>query len=187
MTRAPAPNSLLRRGEARLAAGDLAGARALLDHAVARDPHNAEGFAARGEVLRQQKACGGSVVLLSATLPATLRAKLLEAWDSHGPDTAHTSVPYPALWHTTGGKVLPMTVAEAQRPLRREVGIECLRLAGAFPDEDLLRRILVAAETPTVRRAAGRAAGRTGRRGRQSGGRRPAPRAAAASAHGNRR
>lgn len=100
-----------------------------------------------GEVLRQQKACGGSVVLLSATLPATLRAKLLEAWDSHGPDTAHTSVPYPALWHATGGKVLPMTVAEAQRPLRREVGIECLRLAGAFPDEDLLRRILVAAET----------------------------------------
>lgn len=54
MTRAPAPNSLLRRGEARLAAGDLAGARALLDRAVARDPHNAEGFAARGEVLRQQ-------------------------------------------------------------------------------------------------------------------------------------
>lgn len=100
-----------------------------------------------GEVLRQQKACGGSAVLLSATLPAVLRAKLLDAWDSHGPDAAHASVPYPALWHATGGKIVPRTVAEAQQPPRREVGIECLHLAGAFPNEDLLTRILVAAES----------------------------------------
>jgi CRISPR-associated endonuclease/helicase Cas3 len=37
-----------------------------------------------GEVLRRQKATGGSAILLSATLPAGVRAKLLEAWKSSG-------------------------------------------------------------------------------------------------------
>lgn len=95
-----------------------------------------------GEVLKSQHACGGSAVLLSATLPAGLRGKLLEAWDSYGPDTA----PYPALWHATGGETLPKTVVSAHQPPRREVGIECLRLAGAFPDEALLDRVVAAAE-----------------------------------------
>jgi len=95
-----------------------------------------------GEVLKNQQACGGSAILLSATLPANQRRKLLETWASTGPDEA----PYPALWHATGGETLPKTVSEAQRPPRREVGIECLRLAEAFPDEALLERIVTAAE-----------------------------------------
>jgi CRISPR-associated endonuclease/helicase Cas3 len=95
-----------------------------------------------GEVLKNQQACGGSAILLSATLPANQRRKLLETWASTGPDEA----PYPALWHATGGETLPKTVTEAQRPPRREVGIECLRLAEAFPDEALLERIVTAAE-----------------------------------------
>jgi CRISPR-associated endonuclease/helicase Cas3 len=95
-----------------------------------------------GEVLKNQQACGGSAILLSATLPANQRRKLLETWASTGPDEA----PYPALWHATGGETLPKTVTEAQRPPRREVSIECLRLAEAFPDEDLLERIVAAAE-----------------------------------------
>lgn len=96
-----------------------------------------------GEVLKNQKACGGSAVLLSATLPARLRAKLLEAWDSHGLDVA----PYPALWHAIGGEALPKTVMPAHRPPRREVGIECLRLADAFPDDALIDRIVAAGES----------------------------------------
>jgi CRISPR-associated endonuclease/helicase Cas3 len=50
-----------------------------------------------GEVLRRQKTTGGSAILLSATLPAGVRAKLLDAWESSGVDDA----PYPALWHHT--------------------------------------------------------------------------------------
>lgn len=95
-----------------------------------------------GEVLKNQQACGGSAILLSATLPANQRRKLLETWASTGPDEA----PYPALWHATGGETLPKTVTEAQRPPRREVGIECLRLVEALPDEALLERIVTAAE-----------------------------------------
>jgi CRISPR-associated endonuclease/helicase Cas3 len=99
-----------------------------------------------GEVLKNQHACGGSAILLSATLSASLRNKLLTAWGSH---TASDSAdaPYPALWHASGGPVTPLTVADEHRPPRREVGIECLRLADAFPDDDLLARIVAAARS----------------------------------------
>ena len=96
-----------------------------------------------GEVLRRQKAIGGSVILLSATLPAGVRAKLLAAWECSGVDDA----PYPALWHATQGAVVPMTVPDEHRPQRREVLTECLKLPGAFPDEEVIGRIIAAAES----------------------------------------
>lgn len=96
-----------------------------------------------GEVLRQQKATGGSAILLSATLPANLRARLLQTWDASGQDDA----PYPALWHATSGNVTPRTVSEGQKPAQREVAVECLKLADAFPDASLIARILAAAES----------------------------------------
>lgn len=95
-----------------------------------------------GEVLHQQKASGGSAVLLSATLPANLRAKLLGAWDASGPDTA----PYPVLWHVSSGEATLRTVAENQRPIQREVAVECLKLTDALPDTNLVSRIVAAAE-----------------------------------------
>lgn len=96
-----------------------------------------------GEVLRRQKATGGSAILLSATLHAGARAKLLNAWESSGADAA----PYPALWHATQGAAACLTVPENQRPSRREVSIDCLKLPAAFPDEALLGRIVAAAES----------------------------------------
>ena len=95
-----------------------------------------------GEVLRRQKATGGSAILLSATLHAGARAKLLEAWESSGADDAL----YPALWHATQGAASCLTVPDDQRPIRREVKTECLKLPGAFPDDVLLDRIVSAAE-----------------------------------------
>lgn len=96
-----------------------------------------------GEVLRHQKATGGSAILLSATLHAEARAKLLEAWDSSGADEA----PYPALWRATQGVAVPLEVPANQRPAHREVAIECLKSPDAFPDDDLLGRIVAAAES----------------------------------------
>lgn len=96
-----------------------------------------------GEVLRRQKAAGGSAILLSATLPAGVRAKLLEAWESSGVDDA----PYPALWHATQGMATCTTVPDEHRPERREVITECLKLPGAFPNEDVIGRIIAAAES----------------------------------------
>ncbi len=97
-----------------------------------------------GEVLKNQHACGGSAVLLSATLSTTLRDKLLAAWGNEVADDA-ASAPYPALWHANGAPVTPLTVADEHRPPRREVGIECLRLPAAYPDDGLRARIVAAA------------------------------------------
>jgi CRISPR-associated endonuclease/helicase Cas3 len=69
-----------------------------------------------GEVLRRQKATGGSAILLSATLPAGVRAKLLGAWGASGVNEA----PYPALWHATEGMAACITVPDDQRPAHRE-------------------------------------------------------------------
>ncbi len=96
-----------------------------------------------GEVLRRQKATGGSAILLSATLPAGVRAKLLEAWKSSGMDDA----PYPALWHVTQGAASCATVPAEHRPERREVMTECLKLPGAFPNDDMIGRIIAAAKS----------------------------------------
>jgi CRISPR-associated endonuclease/helicase Cas3 len=95
-----------------------------------------------GEVLRRQKATGGSAILLSATLPAHVRAKLLGAWESSGINDA----PYPALWHATQGNAPCITVPDEHRPEQREVLTECLKLPGAFPDESVIERIINAAE-----------------------------------------
>ena len=96
-----------------------------------------------GEVLRRQKATGGSAILLSATLPAGVRAKLLEAWESSGVDDA----PYPALWHATQGAAACITVPDEHRPEQREVMTECLKLPGAFPNDEVIARIIAAAES----------------------------------------
>jgi CRISPR-associated endonuclease/helicase Cas3 len=96
-----------------------------------------------GEVLRRQKATGGSAILLSATLPAGVRAKLLGAWESGGMNEA----PYPALWHATHGMTVCVTVPDNQRPVHREVSTECLKLPGAFPDDAAIQRIIAAAES----------------------------------------
>lgn len=96
-----------------------------------------------GEVLKNQRACGGSAILLSATLPSRLRDKLLATWGAHGSGDA----PYPALWHATGGETIPRTVAKEHRPPRRAVGVDCLKLPDAYPDEAVLERIVTAAES----------------------------------------
>ena len=95
------------------------------------------------EVLRRQKAIGGSAILLSATLPAVVRSKLFEAWESSGADDA----PYPALWHIAQGAAACLTVPDDQRPARREVETECLKLPDAFPDDSVLDRIVSAADS----------------------------------------
>ncbi|MGB5082484.1 MAG: CRISPR-associated helicase/endonuclease Cas3, partial [Burkholderiales bacterium] len=95
-----------------------------------------------GEILRRQKAAGGSAVLLSATLPEGVRSKLFEAWQAEETDTP----PYPALWHATSGAARPLSVSEDQRPRKREVEVECRKLPGAFPDDVVLASVVAAAE-----------------------------------------
>jgi len=93
------------------------------------------------QVLSRQRESGGSVVLLSATLPLPVRAFLLETWQSAEP----SSNGYPLVTYTSGEKLLPMTLPDEHRPEQYRVSVECLALPNAFPDEDLLQRVAVAA------------------------------------------
>jgi len=95
-----------------------------------------------GEILRRQKAAGGSAILLSATLPAGVRSKLFEAWQAEETDVP----PYPALWHATSGAARALSVSEDQRPKKREIQVECRKLPGAFPDDAVLASVVAAAE-----------------------------------------
>lgn len=95
-----------------------------------------------GEVLRAQRMVGGSAVLLSATLPKSLRNQLLSSCNAVGVADAT----YPALWHATGSVAELSTVSKAQRPSRLVIETECLKLAGAFPDDVIIERIVAAAK-----------------------------------------
>jgi len=102
------------------------------------------------EVLRRQRASGGSAILLSATLPSTARNALLAAWGA----ASETVTDYPALWWVptrqeavTPSMLTPITVAKAHEPPNRTVAIERLRLPDALPDEELFARITAAAES----------------------------------------
>ena len=95
-----------------------------------------------GEVLKRQKATGGSAILLSATLPTSVRDKLLDAWEVRGKNDP----PYPAIWHGTQESADLRTVPDNQRPSRREVEIEYVKLSSAFPNNLVLARIIAAAK-----------------------------------------
>jgi CRISPR-associated endonuclease/helicase Cas3 len=96
-----------------------------------------------GEVLRRQMVTGGSAILLSATLPFSQRMELLKAWGCKGGDSGA----YPLITHSSGNNVISLVPAHAHRPERREVYVECLKLTNAFPNENLLQRIVKAGES----------------------------------------
>jgi len=95
-----------------------------------------------GETLSRQKVTGGSAILLSATLPPSIRRKLVETWDCS--DVG--SEAYPLITHISLSKLLPLELPDELLPARREVSIECLSLPNAFPDKALIQRIVAAAE-----------------------------------------
>ena len=98
-----------------------------------------------GEVLRRQKETGGSVLLLSATLPEGVRKKLFDAWETSGIENP----PYPAIWHAAQDVADCRTIPTKQLPKRHEVGIDCVKLPDAFPNEAIIQKIVEAAKEGT--------------------------------------
>jgi CRISPR-associated endonuclease/helicase Cas3 len=94
------------------------------------------------KVLYRQKESGGSTVLLSATLPLSVRTSLLEAWCS--PEALFND--YPLVTYVSRGEPLPMILPDEHRPEQYPVSIECIPSPNAFPDEALLQRVALAAK-----------------------------------------
>ncbi len=97
------------------------------------------------EVLRQQKAAGGSAILLSATLPGHQRQQLCSAWGAAQSEQAETA-PYPLLTWTKGDKISPFILEKTQQPEPFSINIECLSPHNMMPHECLMERIATAAE-----------------------------------------
>ncbi|SEM66720.1 CRISPR-associated helicase, Cas3 family [Syntrophus gentianae] len=97
------------------------------------------------EVLKQQKEAGGSVILLSATLPEQQRRQLCTAWSAIL-DNQEEDVPYPLVTWTDGGVTTPIVLDPVQRPNNVTVKLEPLLVSEMKPDDSLLRRVVVAAE-----------------------------------------
>lgn len=96
------------------------------------------------EVLRQQKVAGGSAILLSATLPAIQKQKLFYAWGAE-PSANEDLAPYPLLSSVTQ-KVVPYSLAKEIKQEIVTVNVECSRVPGMAPDEELIKRMIAAAE-----------------------------------------
>ncbi|MEA1050879.1 CRISPR-associated helicase/endonuclease Cas3 [Lamprobacter modestohalophilus] len=94
------------------------------------------------EVLKRHRAVGGSAILLSATLPASIRNTLLNAWGGDGPEDA----PYPVVWQASSAATTANTLPDDQQPAERTVDVELMKLADAFPDTGLIDRIIAAAK-----------------------------------------
>lgn len=97
------------------------------------------------EVLKQQKSAGGSALLLSATLPEFQRSQLLKAWNAELLQL-NNDAPYPLITWTDGGNTLPFILDESQLPATLDVKLEPSISSDMLPDDNLLRRIIEAAE-----------------------------------------
>lgn len=91
------------------------------------------------EVLKCQRASGGSAILLSATLPSRRMRRLVDAWNKE----AQLGAGYPLISH------IPLSGQAKHYPLpkppNREVEIEQQICENMLPDEALLKRVLAAA------------------------------------------
>ena len=94
-------------------------------------------------VIAQQKQAGGSIILLSATLPAHQKQALINAWGDSKPIT---ETAYPLMLQATQNKVTAFTVDAKQDLQPRTVITELISNNDIKLDESLLQRIVDAAE-----------------------------------------
>lgn len=97
------------------------------------------------EVLKQQKAAGGSALLLSATLPETQRRQLLQAWGAE-PVQMNDNAPYPLMTWTAGESADSFILDESQLPPPLTVKLEPFITKNMLPDDNLIKQIIDAAE-----------------------------------------
>lgn len=98
-----------------------------------------------GEVLRQQRQMGGSVLLLSATLPFHQRAALAATWSGDLPEVKNEA--YPLVSHVnSNGTVSPYTLDDDDLPEQRTVAVEVMAKPALLADDELIEQMLQAAE-----------------------------------------
>jgi len=98
-----------------------------------------------GEVLKQQQIAGGSVVLLSATLPLHQRKALSRTWG--GDLSCQEKPPYPQVTHVgMSGEVEPFELPETEQPEERVVAVDVNTTSQLLPDDALIEQMIHAAK-----------------------------------------
>jgi CRISPR-associated endonuclease/helicase Cas3 len=94
-------------------------------------------------VIKQQRQAGGSVILLSATLPASQKQSLCKAW---GVETGIDKQPYPLILQATDDEVKSFTLAEHEIGQDKIVDIKLWQNDDCSITTEQLERIVQAAE-----------------------------------------
>ncbi len=96
------------------------------------------------EVLRQQRAAGASVILMSATLPESQKRQLCATWQT-GIRNMTGQAPYPLITWVGENKSEQLSLTQQEQPETKEVKAECLRTDKMEPDDSILKRVVDAA------------------------------------------
>ncbi|HEC26994.1 MAG TPA: CRISPR-associated helicase/endonuclease Cas3 [Gammaproteobacteria bacterium] len=96
-------------------------------------------------VLRDQQAAGAPGILLSATLPQSLKDKLVATTGVQKSENNDKPYPYPLISWSDGKRVCQYTLPVAEQPLGRTVRYELHENEDLLPDAVLCQRILEAA------------------------------------------
>lgn len=96
-------------------------------------------------VLAAQHAAGGASILLSATLYSQLRNNLLATYDKTT-EFKETALPYPLISWSGKQEIPPISLPEGELPPERRVQIECCLNEDLLPDDELIQRVIQAAE-----------------------------------------
>lgn len=92
-------------------------------------------------VLQQQKAAGGSAILLSATLPAHQKQELVRAWQGQIEIVPNEEYPLITCCHQSTVQTFDLDKLPAQQPLPQQLNLELLSNELLLPDKQLLQRI----------------------------------------------
>lgn len=95
-------------------------------------------------VLQQQKAAGGTAILLSATLPRTMRRQLCSAWGGKAEEPAGSNA-YPLVSWNDGNDTRSYILEQQQLPAHCHVNLETVHCADMLPGKHLLTRVVTAA------------------------------------------
>ncbi len=96
-----------------------------------------------GEVIKQQKEAGGSVILLSATMNDRLRRNMVTYWSD---EQSYAPKPdYPLMTHVTIQKA--SEIVSQEPPVARDVVVTLWKRAQLLPEEGDLQQIVAAAQS----------------------------------------
>lgn len=99
------------------------------------------------EVIKVQKAVGGVVILLSATLPERQRQRLVSAWNPGLPLSEITPTdPYPVITQVTDGLIRRYVPSIDQLPPKREINFETRKSPSISIGIEIIEEILHVAE-----------------------------------------